>query len=156
MVEEQIVGIIPSVHGGMFGQKAYNIIVLNNGLIIAQLTKKMMNEEIKKVSESSKEQGDGILKRMASTMTAGYKIHEKYFTMTAEQIRNETEGNVFITNESVKKIRIRMGHIHEDGRNQPNEIKIVWDTGKQKYTFNQINAKQAKDLLQQTLGTKVK
>lgn len=156
MTNEHIKGIIPNVHSGLFGQKAYNIIVADNGLIIAQLTKQMINEAVKKATEASKEKGEGMLKRMASTMTAGYGLHQKYYSMTSEQIINETEGNFIISNEQIKKIRIKMGQIYEDGKNLPNELRIIWTGGKQKYTFTNITPKQAKDILQQTLGSKVK
>jgi len=156
MDNTQIIGIIPNVRAGLLGQKSFNIIITDSNLIIAQMTNTMVNEEIQKVREESKDEGDGFLKRMASTMTAGYHVHERYFNMTPEEIINETSGNFSIPNESIKKIRIKMGQIYEDGRNQPNTLKIVSDSSKYKYTFTQISSKQAKELLSQTLGSKVK
>lgn len=156
MENEQIIGIIPNVRAGLLGQKAFNIIITDSNLIIAQMTNAMVNEEIKKVREESKDKGDGILKKMASTMTAGYHIHERYFTMKTEQILNENSGNFIISNDSIKKIRIKMGQIYEDGKNQPNTLKIICNNAKYKYTFTQINSKQVKELLTQTLGSKVK
>ena len=156
MENTQIIGIIPYVRAGLLGQKSYNVIITNSNLIVAQMTNAMVNEEIKKVREESKDKGDGFLKRMASTMTAGYHIHERYFNMTPDQILNENPENFLISNDSIKKIRIKMGQIHEDGRNQPNTIKIVCNNAKYKYTFTQITSKQVKELLSQTLGSKVK
>ncbi len=156
MENEIVKGIIPNVRAGLLGQKAFNIIITESNLIVAQMTNAMVNEEIKNVREESKDKGDGFLKRMASTMTAGYHIHERYFNMTEEQILNETSGNFSISNASIKKIRIKMGQIYEDGRNQPNTLKIVCDNAKYKYTFTQITSKQAKELLSQTLGSIVK
>ena len=156
MENTKIIGIIPNVRAGLLGQKAFNIIITDANLIVAQMTNAMVNEEIKKVREESKDKGDGFLKRMASTMTAGYHIHERYFNMTIEQIVNETTGNFVISNDSIKKIRIKIGEIYEDGRNQPNTLKIVSNNAKYKYTFTQITAKQAKEILMQTLGSKVK
>jgi hypothetical protein len=156
MENNQVRGIIPNVHAGLLGQKAFNIIITETDLIIAQMTSAMVNQEIKKVKEESKNTGEGFLKRMASTMTVGYHIHERYFSMSPEQILNETPGNMIISNNSIKKIRIEMGRIYEEGKSQPNTLKIVWDGGKLKYAFTQITVKQAKELLTQTLGSKVK
>jgi len=156
MENKQIIGIIPNVKAGLLGQKAFNIIITDSNLIVAQMTNDMVNEENKKVREESKDKGEGFLKKMASTMTAGYHIHERYYNMTTEQILNENTGNFIISNNSIKKIRIKMGQIYQDGRNQPNTLKIVCDNAKYKYTFTQITSKQAKVLLTQTIGSKVK
>jgi len=156
MENKQIIGIIPNVKVGLLGQKAFNIIITDSNLIVAQMTNDMVNEENKKVREESKDKGEGFLKKMASTMTAGYHIHERYYNMTTEQILNENTGNFIISNNSIKKIRIKMGQIYQDGRNQPNTLKIVCDNAKYKYTFTQITSKQAKVLLTQTIGSKVK
>lgn len=156
MTSENMIRIIPNVRAGLLGQKAFNIIITDSQLIIAQMTNDMVNEEIKKTREESKEKGDGFLKRMASTMTAGYHVHERYFNMMPDQIINENPSNFAIPNDSIKKIRIKMGQTYEDGTNRPNTLKIVSEKAKYKYTFTQITARQAKELLTQTLGSKVK
>ena len=156
MTDEQIVGIIPGVHAGVFGQKAYNIIIFDDKIIIAQLTKAMMNEEVKKAAEESKNKGEGMMKRWASTMKVGFHLHERYFSMNSDQIMNETPGNIILMNDAIKSVRIKMGQTYQDGRHQPNTIKIDEINGKLKYTFTMMTAKEAKDILLQSLGSKVK
>ena len=68
MTEENIVGIIQNVQSGLLGSKAYNLIVTDKGIIVAQLTNKMLKEEAKKTAQSSKEQGEGFLKRIGNQM----------------------------------------------------------------------------------------
>ena len=93
MENEQIIGIIPNVKAGLLGQKTYNIVITDSNLIVAQMTNAMINEEMKKFREESKDKGDGFFKRMSSTMTAGYHVHERYFTMKPEEILNENSDN---------------------------------------------------------------
>jgi len=156
MAENNVIGVIPNVHSGMFGQKAYNLIVTGQGLIIAQLTNEMIKSEVNKASKESKEKGDGILKRMANTMMAGNAIYQRYFSMTVDQIVQETPGNVFIAEADMKKIRIKTSPIYDDGKKIPNELKLVWNGGKKKFSFDQITPKEAKNLLKQTFGRKIK
>lgn len=156
MTGEEVVGIIPNTHAGFLGQKAYNLIVTNHRLIVAELTKDMVKEEVKKVTTESKEQGDGILKRMAKTMTSGVNIYQKYYSMPVENILNENPGNYSIAANDVKKIRVKIGMMYDDGRNNPDEIRIKWTKGKDSFKFSSVGAGEAKNILKKTFGDLVK
>ena len=156
-MEESIIGIIPNTHSGMFGQKAYNLIVTDKRLIVAALKSAMIKEHIKKKSDESKEAGDGALKRWAKSAFSGYSYFQKYFDMKPEEILAENPENYFLDASMIKKISVKQGHIdQESNRSLPNEIKIKSTQGKYKFTFTGITVKEVKGFLSQPFGGCVK
>ncbi len=156
MTEENILGIIPNVQSGLFGSNAYNLIITDKEIIVAQFTNKMLKEEAKKTHQAAKERGDGFLKRIGNQMTSRATFHQRYLSMSKDQIVNETEGNYAISEPEIKKIRIKTGQHYEDNKSTPHELKIVWNSGKAKFSFNQMTASEAKKILQRLAGKKVK
>jgi hypothetical protein len=156
MTDEQIIGIIPNVNSGFLGQKAYNLIVTNYRMIVAELTKDMLKDAAKKATEESKEQGEGVFKRMAKTMTSGLNLYNKYYDMPIQNILNENPGNYSISINDTKKIKVKFGTIYEDGRSTPNEIVIKWSNGKTSFRFTSIAHNEAKNILKKTFGSLVK
>ena len=155
MTEEEIVGIIPNTKSGFLGQKAYNLIVTNHRLIVAELTKDMLKDEAKRVTDETKEKGEGIFSRMAKTMSSGTNLYQKYYSMPIESILTENPGNYSITVNDVKKIKIKLGMMYDDGRNIPNEITIKWANGKESFKFSS-STNDAKNILKKTFGNLVK
>ena len=156
MTGENIVGVIPNVQSGLLGSKAYNLIVTENGIIVAQFTNKMLKEESKKTAQDSKERGEGFLKRIGNQMASRATFHERYFSMDKDQIINENEGNYFISESEIRKIRLKSGQSFEDDKSTPNQLKIVWNSGKAKFSFTQMTTGEVKKILQQSIGSKVK
>ncbi len=156
MTSEEIVGIIPNTNAGFLGQKAYNLVVTNNRLIVATLTSEMIKEEAKKAREQSKSQGAGFLKSWANTMTSSRNIHEKYYSMPVENILNENPNNYSISVNEVKKIRIKNYMNFSDEKRRPNEIRIKWSNGKETFKFTSINSSDVKTILKKTFGNLVK
>jgi hypothetical protein len=156
MTGEEIVGIIPNTHAGFLGQKAYNLIVTNHRLIAAEITKDMINDAVKKTIDESKEQEDGFFKRTAKTMTSGLNLYRKYYEMPIQNIINENPGNYSISVDDVKKIRINIGMMYENDRQNPNEIRIKWNTGKETFRFSNISSSDVKNILKKTFGNRVK
>lgn len=156
MTSEEIVGIIPNTHAGFFGQKAYNLIVTNQRLIVAELTSDMLKKEAEKARQESKEQGDGFLKRWAKTATSGTSFYQRYFSMPIDSILNENPSNYSISVNDVKKIRIKIGTMYDDGKKTPNEIRIKWSNGKENFRFSSISSNEVKSILKKTFGGLVK
>ncbi|RLF65099.1 MAG: hypothetical protein DRN33_00310 [Thermoplasmata archaeon] len=154
MNEEQILGVIPNVKSGVFGQKMYNLVATDKGIIVAQLTSSMIKEESKRVSDELKEQGAGRLKRMGATMTAGINLYKRYFSMPVADIIAETNGNFSIDRNRVKSIKIRRDSSNEDINSH--ELIIKWSGGKSKFNFSDVSPKVVKDLLRQTFGDMVR
>ena len=156
-MEETIRGIIPNTHAGLLGQKAFNLILTDRRLIVATLTSEMIKQAAKQKAEESKQQGEGILKRMAKTAFAGVDLYKKYYGMPIENILSENPGNYYLEPSMVHKISVKQGRYDDSsGRSTPNEIKIKSTQGKHVFTFPNPSAKEAKALLTQTFGTVVK
>ena len=155
MNEEQVLGVIPNVKSGVLGQKTYNLVATNKGIIVAQLTSSMIKEEAKRVAEELKEQGADRLKRMGATMTAGINLYKRYFSMPVADIISETKGNFSIGQNQVKAIRIKTNNFSDKGKDQ-HELTIKWSGGKSKFNFSDISPKVVKDILRQTFGDIVK
>ncbi len=157
MSQEEIVGIIPNTQAGFLGQKAYNLVVTNQRLVVAELTNDMIKNHLNKVKEESKKQGDGFFKRWAKTMTSGgNSYYQKYFSMPIENILNETPNNYSIFVNNVKKIRVKNGTTDTDGKRIPNEVKIKWNNGKVSFRFTSISSTDAKNILKKTFGNLVR
>jgi len=154
MNEEQVLGVIPNVKSGVFGQKIYNLVATDKGIIVAQLTSSMIKEEAKRVTEELKEQGAGRLKRMSATMTAGINLYKRYFSMPVADIIAETNGNFSIGQNQVKSIKIKRNSSNEDINSH--ELTIKWSGGKSKFNFSDVSPKEAKALLIQTFGDMVR
>lgn len=156
-MEEKILGIIPNTHTGMFGQKAFNLIITERRLIAAALKSDMIKQAAKEKSEESKEQGDGILKRMAKTAFVGVDLYKKYYQMSPETIVAENPENFSIEPSMVKKISVKTGTFdQESNRSTPNEIRIKSTLGKHVFSFTSIQPKEARTLLSQTFGSVLK
>ncbi len=156
MTEEKVVGIIPNTNAGFLGQKAYNLVVTNNRLIVAALTNEMRKEEVKKAREQSKANGEGFLKSWANTMSSSRNIHEKYYSMPVENILNQNPNNYSIQVNEVKKIRIKNYMNFSEDKRRPNEIKIKWNSGKETFKFTSTTPNDAKTILKKTFGNLVK
>ncbi|MDG6218370.1 MAG: hypothetical protein QCI00_02900 [Candidatus Thermoplasmatota archaeon] len=156
-MDERIIGIIPNVSSGFFGQKSFNLIVTDKRLIVAIVTNKMLSEAIKQTREESKDTGDGVLKRMAKTASAGYTFHKKYFNMSPDKILAENTENFYLNQTMIKKIKVILGtYIPEKGISNPNELKIKATNGKYKFLFSNMSTKEVKTLLSHPFGNLVK
>lgn len=156
-MDEKIIGIIPNVDSGFFGQKSFNLVVTNKRLIAAILTNKMLKETVKQTREESKDQGDGVLKRIARTAFSGYAYHKKYFDMSPEDILLENTENFYLDSTMIKKIKVRSGaYNNEQGTYDPNILKIKSVNGKYKFLFSHMSTKEVKTLLSHPFGTLIK
>jgi hypothetical protein len=152
-MEESIVGIIPNVSTGLFGQKAYNLIVTDKRLIAAVMTSKMLSDAAKKQSEESKSRGEGFLKRMASTAFSHSHFHEKYFEMSPDEILSEHSENYYLDPSMIKKMSIKKGSNTDfEEKSNPHQLKIKSTKGKFTFSFSTITPKEVKNVLSSTFN----
>jgi len=133
MESEQIVGIIPDLKHkkGFLKYESCNVIVTGGRLIVAIMTK-----------ELRKSLGDTSL-------------DQKYRGMTADAIVAETPGNLAVSVEEIKRIRVERGSggdIEVSGG--PDRLIVKTTSGKHLFTFGSksIPAKQAKAILNEAFG----
>ncbi len=150
-------GVIPDLNSGFMGQKAFAMVVTNYRLIFAQITNKMMKEEIERAKAQAQQQGAGTFGKWTASVGAGFNIHQRYYQMPPQAILQESPGNFEIRPELVKSVRISHGHYDPQYSHQtPNKMVIKWSGGKNKFTFERIDPQQIRNLLTPLLGTKVK
>jgi len=152
---DNILEIFPGGASGFFGNKIFDIVAISEGLLLVQITKTLVNEAVNKAREASKESNEGFLKKMASVMSSGSTLLERYGEKSKEEIINETPGNLFIPKASLKKVKISRKTDSSQGSasSDSTEIKIVWTEGKIKLTFSKIlNVKETKRFFKDTFG----
>ena len=137
MESEQIVGIIPDLKHkkGFLKYEGCNVIVTDRRLIVACMTKEMR-------------------KALGET-----PLDQKYRGMTTDAILAETQGNLAIPAEEIKRIRVERGSggdIEVSGG--PDRLIVRTTSGKHLFTFGgkSISAKEARALLKEAFGEVVK
>lgn len=114
MDAETIVGIIPDLKHkkGFLKYEGCNVIVTNNRLIVARMTKQMR-------------------KALADT-----SAEEKYRGMAVEDILSETEGNFAIDASGINRLRVERGAGGDiDTSGGPDRLILKSTAGKHVFTF---------------------
>ncbi|HNS35594.1 MAG TPA: hypothetical protein PKI70_05750 [Mesotoga sp.] len=60
---DDVLAVFPGGSSGLLGSKAYDVVVIPEGLLLVQLTKSITNEAVKKAKEASEERNEGFLRR---------------------------------------------------------------------------------------------
>jgi len=153
--DEPIVGIIPGVQArrGFLGIKSdnYNLVLTTQRLIFAYVSKEMMNEAINAARQEAKAQGKGFLKQMAAQMSWHKVICRKYERMPTDAILSRYPGSFAVDNGAVRRIRLRQS-TDDDSGNTTREMIIEAMGKKRKFTLTTTSTREAKRLLQETLG----
>ncbi|WP_292593169.1 hypothetical protein [Mesotoga sp. UBA5825] len=152
---DDVLAVFPGGSSGLLGSKAYDVVVIPEGLLLVQLTKSITNEAVKKAKEASEERNEGFFKKMASVMSAGYSMLDRYNEKTREEILNETPGNLFIPKDSLKKVKVSSTMDSSSGgaNTESTVMKIVWTGGKMKLTFRRyLNVRETKRFFRDTFG----
>ena len=133
MESEQIVGIIPDLKHkkGFLKYESCNVVVTASRLIVTIMTKELR-------------------KSLDDTL-----LDQKYRAMTMDAILAETQGNLAIPAEEIKRIRVERGSggdIEVSGG--PDRLIVKTTSGKHLFTFGSksIPAKEAKSILKEAFG----
>ena len=151
--EEQILGVIPgaSRKRGILGMSAdpYTLVVTNQRILFATLTKEITRQEVEKARETAKAQGKGQLSQWGAQLTTN--VGQRYYAMDPQSILAEHPGNFFYLNSQIRAVRISR---YADQETFRTEYTLELDTvsGKVKLTFAMLNEGEVRGLLAQTLG----
>ncbi len=152
---ETILGVIPYAQRrkGLFGVETFNLVITPGRIVFAYVTSQMLKEEALKASQSAKEEGKGWLGRTFAVWGSSHAMLEKYYQMPVDSILAEHTDNFSLLHTQVKSARFK----HEFDEDKSTD-KLVLDTSSGKFTFeiNQANPKDAKNLLKQVLGNRVR
>lgn len=155
---EIVLGALPGAqhNSGFLGLKrqVFTCVVTSHRLIFAHQTSQMQRENIRAAKEAAKQQGGGFFNQWGAMFTAN--SGENYLQMAPQQILNEQPANFFVMNDQVKQVRLKMRPSAPDERSEGYEMQIRTNTEKLKFRFLTLNLSEARRLLQQALGKRVK
>lgn len=94
----------------MFGASwdTYNIVITGRRMIIAQMTKAMLNAAILEAQAKAKAEGKGFLSIVKDQMAAQFQFAHRYQTMSPDLTLAETAGNRAIENIRITAISMKL------------------------------------------------
>ncbi len=155
MHPERIIGVVPNLNTGMFGQSSFTLVVTNYRLIFAEVTKQLLNQERERATAGV--QNEGMMSRWKASMSSHFNFHNRYHNMPPQSILQESPNNYELRPDQIKTVKVRAGH-YDYGSNQQlsNKMVIKSTIGKKKFTFDKMNTRDVKNLIGQLLGPKVR
>jgi hypothetical protein len=141
---------------GVLGIKvdAYSMIVTPGRLVLAPVTKQMMNDAIATARQEAKQKGRGMLGQVAAQMGWLDVIRRQYASMPVEAIVRTMPGCIVFWNAEIRRVRLRNVGDSEQGYKQ--ELVIEASSGKHRFDLEGTDIGPARRLLRQTLGSVVK
>jgi hypothetical protein len=145
---ERVVGLIPFLKSGLFGQKNHTLVLTDRRLIAAELTGKMIAAETARIVAESKARGEGLAARWNKQFEAPAAVVQRYYDMPVEQIIAENKGNWVVPIAQLQSCRLE----EREGEDDSDVIlTLKWAGGKASFTFSagSPSLQEAKALLQQ-------
>ena len=90
---------------GMLSLKGCTLVFTESELIVAITDKKIMNNHMASVREDVK--GQGFLKKASAVMKAGYSFTDRYYDMSADDIKSESPDNFTLPFNSIVSLKYR-------------------------------------------------
>jgi len=155
---EPIVNVIPlQQRSGFMGMsiKSFNMIVTPQRLILLPITKEEMNEAVKTARERARAAGKGLLEQWEAQMAWMQILYERYRATPVEDLA-KTPGSTVIWNQEVRSIRLKDV---KGTKKEPHSYSTIdIETGRGTFHFEMLTMKagEARRILQQTLGDKVR
>lgn len=155
-----IIDIIPlQQRSGFMGMsvKSFNMIVTPQRLILLPITKEEMNEAVQTAREQARAAGKGFFGQWGAQMAWMQVLYEKYRATPVEDLAR-TPGSIVIWNQEVRSVRLKDPPIlkmgSSDEETTPSYSTISMETGRGSFKFELLTmkAKEAREILQQTLG----
>ncbi|MFG0252273.1 MAG: hypothetical protein ACF8NJ_05300, partial [Phycisphaerales bacterium JB038] len=107
---------------GLFRRATFSLVITPERIIAARLTSRMLRDEAKRASAEAKASGKGMLGRMAATMTTGFRFHDRYLQMAADQALAEHESNFAIPVPDIDWVKTRVHQVHDDTRQRHDDL----------------------------------
>ncbi|MFO7791570.1 MAG: hypothetical protein R6W73_01125 [Candidatus Saliniplasma sp.] len=154
MNSERVMGIVPRLSTGLFGQNSYTLVVTNYRLIFAEVTNQLLNQERERAVSSV--QNEGMMTKWKASMSSHSDFHNRYYKIPPQSILQESPNNYELRPGQVNSVKIKTGfHSQEYTQRGTSKMIIKSSIGKKKFTFDQMNPKDVKHLLGQLLGPRI-
>ena len=136
-VNESLLGIITGAAKkiGIVKQKRYHIVVTDQRIVFAEITKAMVKEDQKKLVEETK--GKGFMARMKIAMQANQIAAERFENMSIEEILQMSSENFAVHFSTVKKIKTPLGVRYDQNEQEmPKKVDIISEQGTHSLRFD--------------------
>ncbi len=157
---EPIVGIISIQRRTGFmgmGTETFNMIVTPLRLAMVAVSNETMKEAVNAAREQARAQGKGFFGQMGAQMAWMDVLFARYRAAPVDVTLAQNPGSFVILNQEVRSVRLKDPPIVRIGPStgqQDTRTDIIIETagGKQKFDLLTMKAKEARAILQQTLG----
>jgi hypothetical protein len=142
---------------GLLKSEAYNLVVTPSRLIFAQVTNELMKAVVEEARVDAKAQGKGFFGQWGAQLGAHNALVQRYYDQGPDAIVRTYPGSFVVPAAQVQRVRARHGSMDSDGASNPG--RLVIQAASDKMTFQLgggSNAGQARKLLRQALGNRVK
>lgn len=156
VVSEPVLGVIAytSKRRSLFKSDAYNLVVTPRRIILAAITDQMIKDAAARALEDAKAQGKGMLARTGAVWGSRAALWQRYLSMPVEAILAEQPGNTFIALEQIKSVKVDANYGDDD--NLKDSLTIDAASGKTTFVLGDTSANDARKLLKQVLGNRVR
>lgn len=157
---EPILGVITGLQysTGFLGLKVQTLsmVVTPVRLILVPISNREMNQVVLAARQEAKAQGKGFFGQVGAQLSWMNLLVRQYQSMSAQAILSQYPGSFFIANAQVSRVRFKNSSFDaDDGTESPAEMRL---DAAQKYRFvlRGTSMRDARNLMQQTLGAVVK
>lgn len=149
-MEETVLGVVPhmKLKTGLFSSKEFTLVVTNQRVIFASLSKEMVKQAHQEAVEKSKAENKGYWERSMMGYAAVNQISAAYESMHPEEIIGEHPDNFFVPGQYIKKVTFKLGdnRMGESSNRGTDTMVITTHSEKLKLTTHGLNVKDVKDL----------
>jgi hypothetical protein len=139
MTDEMVIGIIPTarIKTGFFSSKAFTLVFTNRRLILAEMTKDLVNAQIERSRAGAKEQGGGFLSQWSAQLKSSFSFGSHYMGADPAAILAESAGNSALGPSDVRSMKIerKTRNAGSDDDFEQQFLKITIETAAGKHTY---------------------
>ncbi len=128
-------------------------VVTTQRLIVAQLTKEMLNAASQQALDQAKAEGKGFWGQWGDQLRSTFGYTKRYLSMPPQAILAETPGNFAIPNNSISQIDVRVWRVQ--GRDA-HELIVHFHSSYGTYEYHIDENSDFTDLLKRVYGERVK
>ena len=134
-----MIGVIPTarIKTGLFSSKAYTLVFTDRRLILAVMTKQLLNAEIERSRAAAKAKGGGFFSQWGAQLKTSFSFGAQYLAADPAAILAETPGNGALTPADVRSLKIerKTRSSGDDGDIERDFLKITIEATSGKHVF---------------------
>ena len=157
----EVIGAISGQLKGRVLRKPYTLVFTPEYTVLAKRTTALQKEAATKARTEAKAGGGGWFSQIGSQMATHTGFHERYYTMSVDEILAEHEKNQAIPNRDVSSVTVRDSRTDYDdeGGYTIHEARLRLETPAKSYRFDvdtNVLLAEATELLREVYGARVR